>query len=653
MAFSLDSNFNTTTAASVSRQLTITNNGNTIENNFILTLPANFTISNGNTNTCTISGMTLTNSLNPQGGSCTVTVTYANSNIVSGSADIVINYDYNNGTTAPTPASYTVNYNVTQATANLSLTPNPVNFANILNNGVDYNQQMVTVTNNGDAIATFSSSGTTDSLFSVINAMIMGACSSTLSNVAGSNSCYIVTQFGPADSSVFGPKTAILNISYTPYSGAATDFTVSTDLSGEIVTAQSANISEGAADPSGFAGGNGSSGTPYQIQQNATPLPTISYTITNSGSVPATDFYLSGTATGWTASGCGTSANKVTLAANTGSCTVTFTPNSLVTVGTMNLSLGGIVMNWTDQVNPSGTSQAMSGTEYVNVYAPATIAITTTPTSNISVAPGGSFTITATLTGGYNVAAQTISAATTNGDTSFTNNNCTLDNPSYSCTITANISNSAAVASNQTVTLSNTTTPAMVPNPSSVTFAIAPATPKLHIFVTSGIYSGDLKTYGSGATGFDGANNICNTVAAAGGATISLPGQWKALLYDNNATVNGTTYYDTSASENEIATATGGNLVGWTAESALLAPISYTENGVVVASGTNQVWTGSSTPADNCGSWTIGTRGTSPNINYGGRGLYDSYTSKNWYYSGRQYCDQSIRLYCVQQPVDG
>lgn len=496
-----DNNFFTTTAiGTVSRQLTLTNTGNTAENGFVLTLPANFTISTGTSNSCTItqetSPATISNSL-AANGNCTVSVVYTNSSSVdpAQSADISIAYNYN-GSTAATPATAAVNYKVTQSTANLTLTPNPVTFVNVLNNGADSNSQTVTVTNSGDETATslaFNISGTDNTLFSTIAG---GSCTSggSLSSTNGSNSCTINIQFGTAISSVgAGSKTASLDVSYTPYTNGSTR-TASTVLNGQVVAAQGANIAQGTATASGFAGGTGADvANAYQIQQNATPLPTISYTITNSGPVPANNFYLSGSASGWTMDdGCGTSISKVPLAASGGSCTVTFTMNSTATTGAQNLDVSGITMNWVDQDTPDGQTQNMSGTQYVNVYAPASIAITTSPTSNISIAPGNNFTITATLTGGYNVAPQAIRAALTTGtvgDVTFSNNDCALNSQnSYSCTITVNALGSAAAATGDVVTLSNTTTPSMAPSPATVSFDIAQPIVRIYLPQTGQLY---------------------------------------------------------------------------------------------------------------------------------------------------------------------
>ena len=96
-----DNDFFTTTAiGTVSRQLTLTNSGNTVEDNLVLTLPANFTISSGNSNSCTVtqgtSPATISDSLAASSGSCDVTVTYNNTTATAqNTGDISIAYNYN------------------------------------------------------------------------------------------------------------------------------------------------------------------------------------------------------------------------------------------------------------------------------------------------------------------------------------------------------------------------------------------------------------------------------------------------------------------------------------------------------------------------------------------------------------------------------
>lgn len=119
-----DNNFFTTTAEAVTRQMTITNTGDTDENGIALTLPANFTISNGSNNSCMVSGNNITNTLDTTANkSCDVTVTYANNSLTTAdTADITINYNYNGNTAAP-PVPVSVNYRVTAPPVTVTITP--------------------------------------------------------------------------------------------------------------------------------------------------------------------------------------------------------------------------------------------------------------------------------------------------------------------------------------------------------------------------------------------------------------------------------------------------------------------------------------------------------------------------------------------------
>ena len=480
-----NSNFDFTTRTSTPTQsalVTLTNTGNSNESSFNFnstSVPDFTTNTTGITNACTQATV-----LAPT-ESCSVNLVYTNSTATPTTTAVVpVSYTFGQkGLTAT--SNIHITYQTIQSTAILAITPSPASFTGIVNNGVDSSSQTINIANSGDDTATAITpaiSGTNLALFSVDStASIANPCGSSI--LAG-ESCNLSVKFGPATSgTAAGSESANLDITYTPYNSASTPNTSSAALSGQVSGAQSAIIEQGVATPSGFAGGNGeSSASAYQVQQVpvggvSTPS-TLTYSITNTGSVPATNFYIDGMASqGWSYTGCGTQAIPTTLNANGGNCMLTFTLNK-ANVGAANLDLSSLTMHWVDQDSPSGQPQAMNGMVYANVYVAPSIAITTNPPSNISTVPGGSFTMTANLTGGYNVAAQTINAATTATGVIFTNNNCVLNSQNnYSCTITAQIESNAILLSGQTVTLTDSTTPRMTPAPNTVTFSIVFSAP--------------------------------------------------------------------------------------------------------------------------------------------------------------------------------
>ncbi len=382
-----DSNFfKTTNGAPVSRQLTLTNSGNTTENNFVLTLPANFTISAGNNNSCTVtlanSPATISDSLAATTGSCTVTVTYTNNTATSQTVgNISIAYNYNNGIAA-TPKTISMNYRVTQSSANLSLTPNTAQtYSSITSNNSDVSTPInYTLTNIGEVSATnlaFNFAGTDPNLFQVITG---GSCGSSLSNAIGSNTCNINTQFGPAPNGSAGGKTATFNVGYTPYSGGGTTATANVALNGTVTAAPSASYSV-AYSSAAFTTGTGTEATPYQglISSNYT----ITVTYTNNSAIDATNF----TTSSFTASdgfsqtthGC----DNVSMSANSGTCIDVYTLNSTAP-GNHSLNLASVTTSWTDS---SGTypAQSVAGapTVYANLIAQ-TVAVNVT-----SITPGG------------------------------------------------------------------------------------------------------------------------------------------------------------------------------------------------------------------------------------------------------------------------
>lgn len=418
-AFSPNNDFFTTTAVgTVSRELTLTNTGNTLESNIVLTLPSNFTISNiggGRTNGCTVtqgtSPATISNSLSAAGW-CVLTVTYTNNAVTAQASDnISIAYNYNNGIPAPTPTTAGVDYKVTQSTANLSISPSSYDFGSILANSSDASSNVLfTISNSGD-IATAGSnfgfyfSGLNNSLFSKNNTGIAVGEQCGGAPLAAGASCKINVQFGPT-AEVVNPATADINAIYVPYSGQS-PITATSSLTGVSVGAASINISGPSA--SGFTG-SGTSGTPYLVDTNANA--TLTYTFTNTGTEDATNFYVENSSlpTGWTRSG-GTCASVTgTNLPNTGgsnSCTVEYTINS-GTAATNNFNQNVMTENWTDGANPRGISQPVaSNVTYVTVEVPST-AVTISPVANWQTIMGSSYVFSASITGGSSTVTPTV-----------------------------------------------------------------------------------------------------------------------------------------------------------------------------------------------------------------------------------------------------
>lgn len=437
-----DNNFFVTTANdTTTKQLTITNTGNTIENNFVLTLPRNFNISDGSNpaTKCTVTQpATINNTLAASGGNCTVTVTYTNSTVTAQAAgNISIAYDYNNGIAA-TPVTVGVNYKVTQSTANLTLSPSTMNYASIPNNAISTSiaDALFTLSNSGEVAANnlaFNITGVNSSLFSVIAG---GTCSSGGSLGTGSDTCTIATQFGPAaNGTATGTKTANLTVEYTPYSGGATQNTNSATLNSEVTQAPSA-IFTSTISADSFGGGDGSQNDPYLGNTN------ISYTLdvlyTNTSTVAATSFTTSYTPpTGWTltAHGC----DNANIPANTGNCTDTYTLNS-ANAGSNNLLLQNVTASWTDS-SGSYTTVAMPGSEmYVSLTsppAPPAITIDNLQGDATNVMGISPITFTATISGS---GTSTLSATLSNSVTGTIVSNpspCALDlSGTTSCSFT-------------------------------------------------------------------------------------------------------------------------------------------------------------------------------------------------------------------------
>lgn len=288
----VSNNFNVTTANhTTTESMTITNTGNTTENNFVVTLPNNnFSLVDnaGTAPNCKVTAGKIDLSQRLESSTnCVVTVKYDNSTITTGSGNISVAYKYNNGTAAPTPATAAVNWNVTQSSANLSITGNVANpyiFPKTLSDGSgESSTYLFTITNSGDAQATNISSvvnsTTLAGLFTANNTgAAPAACGATLD--AGA-SCQLGVQFGPIpDNTSAGTKNGDLTISYQGYAGASTSSTITQNVQGQVATSGSAVFN---APTSGSATGfSDNIWEKLAITQNVT-TGVITYTLTNTG----------------------------------------------------------------------------------------------------------------------------------------------------------------------------------------------------------------------------------------------------------------------------------------------------------------------------------------------------------------------------------
>lgn len=415
ITYTPDNMFYTTTAIhNVSRQLTLTNTGDTTESNFVFNLPNNFSMSVGDSLSCDVSGSTVTSLLIPN-QSCNITITYTGSNNTQGSqtTDVMIDYYYDTMTAAQKTTAFS--YEVSQSSAILSISPDILqNFGSIYNNNIESSSPITfTISNSGDVSASslaFNFTGNDGALFESVSS---GTCISGAGLNAG-ESCSLIVVFGPSNSSA-GTKNGALSIGYIPYSGESSTSTSSVSLTGTLSQSQTASFSSSIV-ANTFSGGNGASVTPYQVQESTNGTVSIKYTNTSANQATGfTSSTLTNTS-GWTQTthGC----NNVTLVASSGECTDIYTLNS-PSSGQIDFNLGAnITLSWSDG-DGAHSNQTISGvgTIFAYVYPPARIIITTNPAYTgsapsvqiESINQNNSFSMTATLSGGYNVSAQSVS----------------------------------------------------------------------------------------------------------------------------------------------------------------------------------------------------------------------------------------------------
>jgi hypothetical protein len=171
------------------------------------------------------------------------------------------------------------------------------------------------------------------------------------------------------------------------------------------------------------------------------------------------------------------------------------------------------------------TSQALSGTTYVNVFMPASITVTTMGLgTNESIVLGSSFSVIAALSGGYDVALQQIelgSLTPTSSAITYTNNPCSISSSNSSCTITVNVGSTATVES---YTLSASTSGSVtISSGSIINFSLVYANP-IFAWVGGSNLGNQSGTYGS--KGSSGSSNIPGARFGAVSWTDSLGNMW-------------------------------------------------------------------------------------------------------------------------------
>lgn len=363
-------------AQSMTSQITLTNTGSDAETLSSFSPPTYFSLNTtGITGTACTTGLILA-----KDASCNINLVYTNGAVTpNATAPVTVNYSYTVlGVSKTASSSVGLTYQTVQSLASLTVSPATISFATpVLNNAYDSSVQTIIISNNSDTTATNLDeilSGNDSALFSITK---NNTCTATL---AAGDSCSMDIQFGPlASSTAAGTKTARLGLSYN---NAATAVNNNTPITAQAVSAQSAIITTALTGNNGFTGA-GTSGSPYSVSQNATPAPTITITISNSGTVPATDFYITPSSLGnWTLvnNNCGTSGSGVTLNATSGACTFGL-QLATATAGAQNYALSNIAMDWVDQDSPTGqTTQYMSGSIYAEVNA-----VTPPPSASIAV----------------------------------------------------------------------------------------------------------------------------------------------------------------------------------------------------------------------------------------------------------------------------
>lgn len=453
--------------------VTLTNTGTSRESNISIMVPSPriFSLSNAGvtTNPCPAAS----NFALESGASCNLKLTYNNTSATSGANAFLVTYNYLglNNVSSSDAISFMATWNTKKSQAILNLSQTSYNFGSIYNNGTSSATQTFTLTNNGDESAMFSMNSLS------LESSVKIASTTCASSLSAGSSCTITLKFGPTTRAATTISTA-LNIVYNSISDTTTSSALSLALAGQVNVAGNAALGVALVANSGFAGGTGTSASPFMFQVNNTPQPTVTYRITNSGVGPAQSLSITNSIPStWTQSSNGCSG---TLAAG-GTCDIVYKLTTTSSVGSNNIT-PTITATYTNSGSSSSTSTSLTGTTaYVTLFAAPTVTLSTTSTT---LGPGQSSTVTATLNGGYNVTSQTVTIA---GDSSVTGGSCILSSASPTCTITISVS-SSATAGNHVVSATTSGTSGATMNSANITVVIA--NPTITISQTTSAYIG-------------------------------------------------------------------------------------------------------------------------------------------------------------------
>lgn len=418
-------NFTTTTAHSdVSSVVRLTNTGQTDITIGQVSLPSNFTFSPDSSNGCSV-GIVLA-----QQQFCYGVIRYNNNNVTQlTTGEVAVNYSYldiDGVTTLSSQSVVGLTWSTVQSQATLAIANNSYNIGSIFNNNTALLTQTINVVNIGEASTvgniTAQLNNNTHNLFQI-------SANNCQNGLLAGESCNIVVAYGPAANSINpGVVEAQLGLTYTPSINTSSSQTT-TNLTGNIVGAKSAALSVTSSISASIAG-NGSISSSYEIESGTST--SITYTLTNSGERPATNFYIESNAiTGWSlqANNCGTSQNKISLDVSQ-SCQVSY--SSPITLGSNNVTPSGFSATWVDEDSPNGETQTVSNsTIYINGYQPAAISANT---NGILVDSNSNSTtpLTVSLSGGYNVESQIITIS--GSGFTVTPSSCALDYNNTTCT---------------------------------------------------------------------------------------------------------------------------------------------------------------------------------------------------------------------------
>ncbi|MDQ5920544.1 MAG: hypothetical protein QG673_600 [Pseudomonadota bacterium] len=313
------------------------------------------------------------------GESCSYNLNIRNSSIETNKQIVFgVTGSYDNGSAQTYTRYGVITYSTVALAPTLVITPNPANSMTITGNNTNYESQVLTVSNVGNAAATISSQGVLSPYNIYFNTI---SCASSLES-STSCSVTVILESYAASQQISG--TAIYNIAY---SGGVSSSLTATDNIPFTITANQQSLTIESVSATGATSGAGTSGSAYSFSGNVTSQ-SVTFTLLNSGtnSINITGIQNATSALAWYLNLAQSTCYNLSGMAPSAKCTIVY--NNVLNENT--LAISGLGSSYTENITVPGIvfdDAVATGTQFITqpsvpsggttVYATASLATVT------------------------------------------------------------------------------------------------------------------------------------------------------------------------------------------------------------------------------------------------------------------------------------